>query len=123
MCMYFCFIHAQLIRTLLEDLPRVFAENNSVQSAMGAALQAATKLLVSEPDKHTLDYSHVCYVTSFGSTQLVVASLCSRLPSQTLDQVPSSIGMSLLLLQRWYSQSFSSDAFFFFVFFLSSILT
>ena len=40
-------IYLQLIRNLLEDLPRMFAENKSVHSALGAALQAATKLLVS----------------------------------------------------------------------------
>ena len=55
--MYFCCVHSQLIRTLLEDLPRVFAANKSVHSAMGAALQAATKLLVSEPDEHSVDWS------------------------------------------------------------------
>ena len=34
------------MRTLLEDLPGMFAHNTSVQSALGAALQAAEKLLV-----------------------------------------------------------------------------
>ena len=38
----------QLIRNLLEDLPRMFAENKSVHSALGSALLAATKLLVSQ---------------------------------------------------------------------------
>ena len=37
---------SQLVRTLLEDLPGIFANNRSVKCAMGAALQAAEKLLV-----------------------------------------------------------------------------
>ena len=41
-----CHSPTQLIRTLLEDLPRMFADNKSVHSALGPALQAATKLLV-----------------------------------------------------------------------------
>ena len=44
---YSCLFYLKLIRNLLEDLPRMFAENKSVHSALGAALQAATKLLVS----------------------------------------------------------------------------
>ncbi len=40
-------IYTQLIRTLLEDLPRMFAGNKNAQCALGPALQAATKLLVS----------------------------------------------------------------------------
>ncbi|XP_064387627.1 protein transport protein Sec24A-like isoform X2 [Halichondria panicea] len=35
----------ELIRTLLEDLPRMFAGNKNAQCALGPALQAATKLL------------------------------------------------------------------------------
>ena len=50
----------QLIRNLLEDLPRMFAENKSVHSALGAALQAATKLLVSKTKLHTQHiYTHM----------------------------------------------------------------
>lgn len=35
----------ELIRTLLEDLPGIFANNRSIHSALGPALQAAEKLL------------------------------------------------------------------------------
>ncbi len=41
------FFDTQLIRTLLEDLPRMFSGNKNSQCALGPALQAATKLLVS----------------------------------------------------------------------------
>ena len=37
----------QILQSLLEDLPRIYANNKSDKSALGAALQAATKLLVS----------------------------------------------------------------------------
>ena len=53
----FLLFYLQLIRNLLEDLPRMFAENKSVHSALGAALQAATKLLVS---RDNIEFSFVC---------------------------------------------------------------
>lgn len=40
--------HMQMVRTLLEDLPGMFAETSITDSALGAAIQVAEKLLVSE---------------------------------------------------------------------------
>lgn len=40
-------ILSQLIKTLLEELPRMFANNRSQKCALGSALQVAEKLLVS----------------------------------------------------------------------------
>ena len=37
-----------MVRTLLEDLPGVFAETSITDSALGAAIQVAEKLLVSD---------------------------------------------------------------------------
>ena len=48
---------SQLVRTLLEDLPGIFANNRSIKCAMGAALQAAEKLLVR--GKGSMNYLHV----------------------------------------------------------------
>ena len=48
----------QMIRTLLEDLPGIFAETAITQCAVGAALQVAEKLLV----RYTLPFSHLCII-------------------------------------------------------------
>ena len=48
---------SQLVRTLLEDLPGIFANNRSIKCALGAALQAAEKLLVRE--KGSMNYLHI----------------------------------------------------------------
>ena len=36
----------QLVQNLLEEIPKMFANNRSTDSALGAALQAGYKLLV-----------------------------------------------------------------------------
>ncbi len=56
----------QLVRTLLEDLPRMFADNKNAQCALGPALQAATKLLVGEVDVQGADHCFIQTVYYIG---------------------------------------------------------
>ena len=50
----------QMVRTLLEDLPAMFADASSTQSALGAALQTAEKLLVKISQSENIQCTCAC---------------------------------------------------------------
>ena len=52
----------QMVRTLLEDLPAMFADASSTQSALGAALQTAEKLLVKISQSENIQCACTCRV-------------------------------------------------------------
>lgn len=83
----------ELINDLLQQLPKRFANEHDNKSALGAALQAAFKLMVSLDEQP--QSSKILFQT-YLRVQLEVALQCFKLVCLTLDPVRCSLGKCFL---------------------------